>query len=231
MRKPRSLVHCLAASLLLAAGAAIAPSGAQASDASATGAYLQANYALVSAASSRIGQVEHTLRSLRVRLGSECSGAAANSPEDTDSEQLSNEVIGTMITTAERVDLAAGRSFVKAVRGLSWSSGSLSGQVRAYAAHVSRLIALPVPKICNDIRSWAASGFGTLPAATEPFDTTFLANWVAPGDQPAGLARLESGAERALARRTAHLEELITELEAREVATWGDIMNELDLLP
>lgn len=223
----RGTALCSAAAVL----AALAPAAAQASDAGATGAYLQANYALVSAVSSRIPRIERTLRSLRERLADECAGAAANSPEDTDSEQLSNEVIGTMITTAERVDLPAGRTFVKAVRGLSWSSASLTRQTRAYAAQVSRLIALPVPKICGDIRSWAASGFQTLPAATEPFDATFLANWVAPGDLPAGLARFESPSQHALARRTANLEELITELEAREVATWGDIMNELDLLP
>ncbi len=231
MPRRRSSLRRLLVPLLAVAGAASLPAAAQASDASATGAYLQANLALVNASNSAIPAVERTLRSLRVRLGGECARAAANSPEDTDSEQLSNEVIGAMVTTADRVDLAAGSTFVRAVRGLRWSSSSLTRQVAAYASHVSRLIALPVPKICRDIRTWASSGFQTLPAGTIPFDTTFLANWVAPGDLPAALSRYETPAERALARRTARMEERVTDLEAREVETWGHIMNELELLP
>jgi hypothetical protein len=230
VRTRRALPCCLLAALACA-GTASLPAAAYASDATATSTYLQANYTFARTADAEIPAVERTLHSLRTRVGGECGEAAANSPQDTDSEQLSNEVIGTMVTTADRVNLAAGRTFVKAVRGLRWSSSTLTRQIAAYASHVSRMIALAVPKICEDIRSWAGSGFQTLPSSTIPFDTTFLANWVAPGDLPAALSRYETGAERALARRTVTLEERVTELEAREVETWGHIMNELGLYP
>lgn len=223
---------CLLTTLVAVVAVAFAPaSAAAADDGASTSAYLSANYALVSAAAADIPKLEATLRSLRSRVGRECSAAAAGSPENTDAEQLSNEVIGTMVTTAIRVDNSAGQRFLHAVAGLRWSSASLTRQIASYASHLSRLIALPVPKICGDVRSWAASAFQGLPAATVPFDKAFLGSWVAPGYLPPALARYESAGERALARRAGHLEDLVTELEAREVETWGDIMNELQLLP
>jgi hypothetical protein len=225
------LLTCALAALV--ACLALAPASALASqaDVATTSAYLQANYAFVQSASARIGQFESKLRSLQHQIGQECPAAAANSPENTDSEQLSNEVIGTMVLTASRVDVAAAHVFVRAVRGLRWSSAALTRTIRGYASQVSRFAALAVPKLCSDIRSWTASAFQSLPASTIPFDQAFLSSWVAPGDLPSGLASYETGAERPLLARTAHLENEVTELEAREVSTWGNIMNELNLLP
>ena len=218
---------------VLLASAALAPACAAGdpADAAATSAYLQANYAFAQSASARIPQIESTLRSLQHRIGSECPLAAASSPEDTDSEQLSNEVIGTMVLSAGKLDLPAAHAYVRAVRSLRWSSASLTHEVHAYAAQVNDLAALAVPKLCADVKSWAASGYQTLPARTVPFDDAFLAAWVAPGYLPAALARFESSAQRSLTQRTAHLEGEVTEMEAREVSTWGNIMNELELEP
>jgi hypothetical protein len=63
------------------------------------------------------------------------------------------------------------------------------------------------------------------------FDAVFMPNWVAAGDLPADLARFETAAERPLLTRTEHMESELTELEAREVETWGQIMNTLELWP
>ena len=218
---------------MLLACAALLPGRAVASpaDVATTSAYLQANFAFVQSASVRIRPIEATLRSLQQRIGRECPKAARSSPQDSNSEQLSNEVIGTMVLSADSPDLPAARAYVRAVRGLRWSSGSLTSAVHSYAAQVSRLSALAVPKLCPDVGSWASTGFQVLPASTRPFDSAFLSSWVAAGYLPAGLERFETAAQRSLARRTEHLEQEITDLEAREVSTWGNIMNELELEP
>ena len=185
--------------LLAAAITLLAPAAAVAGNASATRTYLNANYALVHAAHTRIHQVESTLRGLLAKVRGECPLAAAGSPEESQSEQLSNEVIGTMVLTAIRLDLPAGRAYVQAVRSLRWSSSSLTRSVHAYADKVARMITLPVPKLCQDVRSWAASGFKALPAATAPFDAAFLASWVSPG-VPALRAEALRGRLAAVAR-------------------------------
>ena len=71
----------------------------------------------------------------------------------------------------------------------------------------------------------------TLPGSTGAFDARFMPNWVSVGELPAALARYETPSERPLIRRTEHLEEEVAELEAREVETWGQIMNVLELWP
>lgn len=204
---------------------------ARADNTSSTRAYLNADSALAHAADTRIHEIESTLLGLLAQVRAECPLAARGSPEDTQSEELSDEVIGTMVLTAIHVDLPAGRAYVKAVRSLSWSSSSLTHSVRSYAEKVDRMIALPVPKLCRDVRSWAGAGFTVLSAATKPFDSAFLASWVSPGFLPSGLKPYESGSERTLARATEKQESDVVELEAREVETWGKIMDSLELLP
>jgi hypothetical protein len=217
--------------LVAAAVTLMAPSAASASNAGATRTYLNANYALVQAAHTRIHEVESTLRGLLAKVRGECPLAAAGSPEEAQSERLSNEVIGTMVLTAIRLDLPAGRAYVRAVRSLRWSSSSLTRSVHAYAEKVAKMISLPVPKLCQDVRSWAGSGFKILPAATRPFDTAFLGSWVSPGFLPSGLRPYEGASVRSLVRVTEKQESDIVELEAREVETWGKIMDSLELLP
>ncbi len=204
---------------------------ASASDATATKAYLQANYRLVATTNAKIPQIEATLHGVLTRVRRECPLAAANSPEDADSEQLSNEVIGAMVTAVVALDRPAGTEFVKAATGLSWSNGPLTHTIRSYVGKVKTLVALPEPNLCSDIASWAASGYQTLPASTLAFSPRFMSVWVAPGELPAGLGRYETAAERPLVARTHDLEEVFTELEARAVTTWAAIMNTLELQP
>jgi hypothetical protein len=222
------------ARLLAPASAAfvlVAASPASASNQSTTRTYLNANYALVHAAHTRIHLVESTLGGLLAQVRHECPLAAKGSPQETQSEQLSNEVIGTLVLTAIHLDIPAGRAYVNAVRTLRWSSSSLTRSVHGYAEKVTKMITLPVPKLCQDVSSWASSGFTVLPAATRPFDDAFLGSWVSPGLLPSALKPYEDAALRALVRQTEKQESAIVELEAREVETWGKIMDSLELLP
>jgi hypothetical protein len=230
------LVMCICIAVLLLStmtGVAVAPASAIAGqgDLAATQAYIQANYRLVQAAASRIHRIEAALHRVLAQVRSECPMAAANSPQDPESTQLSNEVIGAMVTAAVALDRPAGREFVSAAGRLTWSNGTLTRTVHAYVGKVRTLVALAQPRLCGDVESWAASGFRTLPASTISFAPRFMFAWVAPGELPAALAPYETPEDRRIVHRTSHLEEQFTELEAREVETWGQIMNALDLWP
>jgi hypothetical protein len=199
-------------------------------DVADTSSYLQANYALVHAAYSRIKQIESRLHGLLAQIRRECPHAADGSPKTEQSVELGNEVIGALALTAIHLDIPAGDAFVAAVRRLSWGSASLTRAVRGYAAKVSHMISLPIPNICGDVQSWARSGFTALPSFTEPFDTAFLGSWVSPGFLPGGLRRYESASVHRLVRSTEREESGIVELEAREVVTWGKIIDTIGLL-
>jgi hypothetical protein len=153
------------------------------------------------------------------------------SPQNSESTQLSDEVIGDMVMAVVAQDRPAGRAFANAAAHLAWSDRTLTRAIKSYVSNVRTLIALPQPKLCADVRSWAASGFTTLPASTLAFSPRFMSAWVAPGELPAGLARYETPDERPLLARTRRLEEQFTNLEAREVETYAQIMNALGLSP
>jgi hypothetical protein len=217
----------LAVTGVFASGAA----PALASNAASTQAYLRANYALVRHFAARIPSAGTELDGVLAEVRRECPDAAAGSPENVDSEQLSNEVIGTMVTTVAQHNVAPIRAAIRAVAPLSWSNGALTRSVRAESAKGKVLSSLAVPDLCADVKSWVASDFQTLPASTVSFDRQFMPAWVAPGFLPAALSAYETPEERTLARRTAQLEQQWTEFEAREVETWGTIMDTLMLWP
>lgn len=218
----------------LAAGIALllAPSGAlAASGEAATEQYLQADYRLAHTANSKIPAIEGAIDGVLSQARSTCPLAASGSPEDEQSTELSDEVIGAMVISAVALDRPAGRAFLSAVAHLSWGNRQLTQAVRAYAGKVSTLVGMQPPDLCADVRSWGASGWRTLPATTASFAPRFMAAWVAPGEQPPQLARYENAQERALAGRAARLEQQFSEFEARAVETWAEIMNALDLQP
>ncbi len=204
---------------------------AMASDASATQAYVQANYRLVSYAGARVAQAERAPGVLLAGVRSECPFAAAGSPQDAQSTELSNEVIGALVIASYRPALPAIRSFVASVAPLRWSSASLTREVRAYAGALRTLAALPAPALCADVRAWAAGGFGSAPARTGAFDARFLGSWAPIGRLFSGLARGESGSARALAARARTVEARLAEAEVKAVESWGSIMNALELSP
>jgi hypothetical protein len=219
---------CLGGALLLLA---LLPAVARASDASATEAYLRANYALVSAGHAHLGTSIAAYKSVLSTVRRECPRAAAESPQDPESTELSNEVIGTMVLSAGKVDRPAVLAYLRAVAGLRWSSASVTRAVASYASMLRKLYELKVPDLCGDVKAWAADHFKATAPSTVSFVKVFYPNWVALGLLPAGLSRFESGSDRTLARKSARFEYDITNVEAEAVETWGDIMDELLLNP
>jgi len=222
----------MAASMAGGLGAATAaPALAQGGDASATRQYVAANYALVRTARSHLPRAEAAPLAVLARVTRECPRAAAAAPQDPQSTELSNEVIGAMVLGAYHLDVPELRRFVSSVSQLRWSSSHLTAAVRAYARKLAVLADLAAPNVCADVRAWAASGFHTLPASTVRFDAVFMPAWVALGEVPGALRPFESPEERGPLVRSHALEVELTDGEARAVEKWGAIMNELELKP
>jgi hypothetical protein len=224
--------HSLMLTVASALALGLAPAAAHASDSTATAAYISADAAMVAAARAKLGSSEATLKTLLRQLKGECPNVAAESPQDEASEQLSNELVGTMTIVGFRPNAQAIASFTRAVKGLRWSSATLTGTVRSYARKLSAQSALTEPHLCADLRAWVGSGYRTLPASTRQFDQSFFALDVAIGLLPTRqLARYATTGEMALMRRTHQLELQLVDGEARAVAPWGQIMEVLALNP
>lgn len=223
--------------LLLVAGAvasftASAP-GALASpaDVAATREYVKADYALVRVARSHLVHSEHAPLEVLAQVRRECPMAAAASPQDSESTDLSNEVIGAMVLGAASPDRSAIRAFVAKANSLHWGNARVTKTVHAYTAKLKTLLALPAPHLCTDIAAWKASGFHQLAPSTVAFVATFMPAWVALGELPSSLKRYESGESRSTAAGCARIEVELTDGEARAVESWAKIMNELALNP
>jgi hypothetical protein len=210
-----------------------APASALASSANttATRAYVQANYGLLRVVKAHLPASEAAPRQVLAQVSRECPRAGESSPQNKESTQMSDEVIAAMVLQAARPDLPAIHAFLATVKRLHWSSVRAERAVKSYAAKLTALTTLAAPSLCADVRAWAASGFHSLPASTTRFVALFMPNWVALGELPASLTSYESSQSRTLAARSHQLELEITDAEARAVASWGDIMNELVLQP
>ncbi len=215
------------AALIAGPSSALASSG----DAAATHAYLEANLALMKYADAHIPQAGSAISGLARQVRGECPLAAAESPQNLESEQLSNEVIGTIVTTVVRAGLGEARTFVRSVARLHWSNRGLTHTIQSYASKVKVLTKLAVPHLCADVKSWTASGFKTLPASTVAFDKVFMPAWVGAGELPKSLKPYVSTGDGSLVRETVRLEERWEDFEAREVESWVAIMNALVLEP
>jgi hypothetical protein len=215
------------------AGVAICPASASAdaADVATTQTYVQANYAALRVVMSHLAASEAGPLHVLAQVRRECPGAGTGSPQDPESTQMSDEVIGAMVISAAQPNLQAIRTFVRAAGGLSWSNRGLTRAIRTYVGDWKTILGLPAPNLCGDVKAWAASGFHTLPASTVAFVGRFMPAWVGAGYLPAQLSGYENAATRALANRSVALEEKVSEAEARAVAHWGEIMDTLELWP
>jgi hypothetical protein len=220
---------CVAAPVL--GGLQTAPAAAGATDSASARAYVQADLALVLAAKAHLRAGEAAPLKVLAQVRRECPGAAAGSPQDPESTQMSNEVIGAMVLSAYQLDVPAIERFIARTSRLAWGDARLRRAVRAYAAHLRVLVRLSAPRLCADVRAWVAGGYTALPESTVRFDRQFMPAWVAVGMLPGGLRAHLSPSDTVAFARAQAIEVQITDAEARAVESWGKIMNELGLEP
>lgn len=226
----RALFACLTLGVALAA-LPVVPASAAGGNAAATQAYLNASYALGRAAKAQEGASEAALQRLLGSVRRECLNVAAASPQDTDSEQLSNELVGAMIIAGTAPNRQAVARYARAVSRLRWSNSALTRTVKTFASQLSTLSTMAPPSLCADVRAWVASGYQTLPAATVQFNERYKAVNVPLGELPGGLAPFESAAQQGIVRQIRQLEQDEADFEARAVNTYGQIMNAMVLQP
>jgi hypothetical protein len=220
----------LAATLLFATTPTLAL--ASQGDVAATRTYIQADYALVHTARVDLKTSEAALQKLRHRIAVECPKAAAGSPQDTNSEQLSNELVGAMTIVAIQPDKRSVAAFANTVQRLHWSNATLTRTVHIYATKLKTLSVLPAPNVCGDVRAWATGHYQTLPTSVTSFDSRYYKVEVAVGEVPARLlAPSEQPDERAVLASAKKIEGQLSEAEANAVYTWGHIMESLALNP
>jgi hypothetical protein len=227
--RQRATIAALVAVSLLAMFPANGPAASV--DVASTDTFVHAYYTLLRSARVHLRAAEAVPRAVLAQVRRECPSAAAGSPQNGDSTQLSNEVIGAMVLTAYHLDRPALNRFVAAARHLRWSNPSLTRTVRNYAADLRVMAKLAPPHLCADVGAWAASGYRTLPAATVAFDRAFMSAWVGIPVPPAGLGAFAGARQRSLLKRSDALVVQLADAEARAVTTWGDILDELGLQP
>jgi len=200
------------------------PTAAQAkpSDLAPTRVYIQADYALNRSAKAHQPIAEASIRAYTRRLGRECPKVAAGAPQDTEAEQIYEEIVSAATGMVYHSDGAAIARFAAAVQGLRWSSAKLTRTVHSYAARLRALAALTVPDVCADARAWVASHYTALPATTTAAVQRLKAGEMGATEVPLGmLAPYEQPAEARTVAATKRLEEGLQEAEATQGT--GDI--------
>ncbi|HXA55174.1 MAG TPA: hypothetical protein VNV37_09925 [Solirubrobacteraceae bacterium] len=214
-----------------AAGGRAHATSARARDLAATRTFIAANYTLVRIARDNLAAAQTAINTLGERVSGECPLAAGSeAPQNLDSGQLSEEVVGALEVAAYEVDRASMLAFGHAIRGLRWSNRKLTRMVRAYAVKLENFPMLGLPNICTDVKAWAATGYASLPATTVAFDKGVSAYGIENEEIPLGLLRpYENAAEVSLLRRTRQLEAPITKFETEAVSDYSKILDSLKL--
>jgi hypothetical protein len=218
-----------------------APTSASASSRAnvvATQALGRAADAIVRAATPDVAKGLAAVKSYAHRLVHECPAVVAGSPENYDSEQLSDELVGAMTVTGYHVAAAPIAVFARTVGRLHWSNGQLTEAVGTLATKLQGLSTLAVPNVCGNIRTWVAGGYTTLPASTVQFDQRYAAVDLEAEEIPL-IAQLATryvtpqdfSFMQAVVLRVERLEAKLAQAEARTVAYYKQVMNKLDLRP
>jgi hypothetical protein len=198
-------------------------------DISSTHITLVAAYRTLHAVVSTWPTVEAGLHKLDLQFAAECPNVGAGSPENEPEEKLSYEVAGALWATGYHTDAGIAETFIKAVSPLRWSNPTLTRSAHRFITGLREMIALPVPDLCGDVRSWSASGYETIPASTLQFDRHVEAIKVEV-PSPRLIASYVQPADRSLLRREEHL---ITRFEELEFTTgqrsWIKLLEVLGL--
>lgn len=216
---------------LVSAGAGLVPASASASqhDVASTHAYLEANYAVLHSVVKGWPADEAKIKALDQKLSGECPSAGTGSPQSEEAQKLSTEVVGALWATVYEANAKAIQRFVKTVGSLHWSNAAITRGVRHYTQGLREMVALQVPNLCGDVRSWSAAGFKAAPTSTEQFDRHVEAIEVKEPSQRL-LAPYEQASDKSLAARVTHLANRYGELEfSRGQSDWNMLLEVLAL--
>jgi hypothetical protein len=202
---------------------AFAPTAASATpgDFAATHTYLTVGYTTLRAAIASMHLVGGNIDKVNAKLHRECGSVGAGSPQNEESQQMSYEVFGALLSSGYHTDAKLVAQFVGAVRPLRWSNPKITRHVQNFATSLHQLAVLPMPDLCGDVRAWKAVGFATIPTSTTKFDQRVEAIEGSPVP-PRQLAPYIAPADKALALRDLRLYTQLENLERQLGQDWWD---------
>jgi hypothetical protein len=210
----------------------LVPAGALAAspqDSSSAHRALEAADTTLQAVVSTWPNVEQNLHKLDLKFARECPDVASGSPQNSSEQRLSYEVAGALFATGYHTDAKIADAFIKAVSSLRWSNPAIGRRLHVFVNGLREMIALTVPDLCADVRSWIASGYQTVPARTLQFDEHVEAIEVEV-PSPRLVAAYVPPADRGLLKRVEHL---LTRFEELEFTTgqqdWLEVLETLGL--
>jgi hypothetical protein len=209
----------------------LSPAGAAATpqDVASTHAYLEADYTALHAVVTKWSAVESDINKLDSRFRAECPNVGAGSPQSEEEQKLSLEAAGALWATGYHTNASVLQSFVTKVSRLRWSNVAIARSVRAYTTGLREMVALQVPDLCAEVRTWTAGGFKAVPASTRQFDRHVEAIEVKEVPRRL-LAPFEQASDRGLAMRVEHLATKYGELEfSRGQSAWNALLEVLAL--
>ncbi len=230
--RARSTSAALAAAVLLAC---FVPAGAAArngADVATTTALARATNTLIRAATPLVPRGLSDVERYAAQLATQCPHAAAGSPQNQQSEQLDNELIGTLTTVGYHVAATPIAVFARTVKSLHWSNPRLTREVHKLASRLAQLSTLPVPNFCGDLQTWAASHYQTVPATTLAFEHHYFAVTPEAEEVPTivNLATpYATTADFAVLRRVERFEVKLGEAEAAAVESYSHLLITLEL--
>lgn len=149
--------------VVLSVAVAPAPALASSQDVAATHAAITAGYALARAAVAAIPVAQSKIESFNSRLARECPNAGAGALETEAAEPMSHEVAVALWSIAYGSAAGPIEKFARAIRPLHWTSARFDRAAHRFTAILTSLATIRLPDLCGDVRSWAASGFTTVP--------------------------------------------------------------------
>jgi hypothetical protein len=150
-----------------------APAGALAApqeDISSTHAVLVAAYKTLHTVIGTWPTVEANLSRLNRKFAAECPDVGAGSPQNESGQKLSYEVTGALWATGYHTDAKTLEAFTNEVSPLRWTDTAIVHRGLKFLIGLHEMIALQLPDLCQDVRTWIAGGYNTVPADTQQFD-------------------------------------------------------------
>jgi hypothetical protein len=217
----------LAAVLVL--GLAPADAGAAPRDTASTHAYLIAAYTALHSVVTKWSSVEAGVHRLEVKLHAECPDVGAGSPQSEEEQKLSTEVVGALWATGYDANAPVIQKFIKIVSPLRWSNPAVTHSTHKYTTGLREMVALGIPDLCGDVRTWAAGGYKAVSTETQEYFRRVEAIEVK--EVPSRLLTpYLAAADKGLLTRVEHLATQYGELEfSRGQNDWNALLEVLAL--
>ena len=213
----------------LAAVPALVPTPAAASDASATHAYIQADFALARAGVAGVGRAQARIHAFNKELASQCPGIGRGAPQTEAGQTMSAEVVAALWPLAYGANARPINTFLAKVSRLHWSNHAITRAANSFARSWHELATLPLPPLCADVAAWKASGFQTIPPSA--LRAVEHAESIHPKPVSARLlAPFMRGADKSTLARAARLERKVGESEFElGQDDWFEVLDTLAL--